>query len=708
MFKCGQYHLGKYTLIIAEKPDAAKRIATALDNNGNATKNVEHGVPFYRAYRNGDIIVVPSLGHMYTVASKEKNSGGYPIFDYSWVPRYMVERGVSKIRIWLGVISKLAESADVFVDACDFDIEGSIIGYCLLKYACGNKEKAAKRMKYSTLTTEELQQSYVNILPSLDFALVDAGLARHEIDWLYGINLSRALTAAAKNSSGQYATISTGRVQGPTLKFLEDREKAINIFVPTLYWTVKAKTCINDVAYEFDYEKTLYNKNEANAIMETCKTKEGQIKKITVGTFAQKSPFPFDLGALQSEAYRLFHYSPMRTSNIAQHLYTNALISYPRTSSQKLPPQIGYAQILRKLSQFPVYYKAAFKLLSKSELKPNEGIKSDSAHPAIYPTGNLPEKPLGTLERNVFDLVARRFMAVFGEPATRQSTEVVTDINGNNFIFSATQTLREGWLEFYKPYFDLKDSIVPSVTEGQKVGVKRVTLKENLTKPPPRYNPRTLLIKMEKEEIGTKATRAAIIQTLSDRKYLNGTGSLVVSQLGLEVINVLEKYCPSIISSELTKQLEEEMNQVQEGAQTKEDVLQKAIEILKPVLSELKINQSLVGSKLSEALNQSRIEQRTIGVCPKCPDGKLMILRSKKTQKRFVGCSNYFKTKCNITFPLPQMGTIKPLSTLCKNCESPVVYVLSKNRKWRLCLNPNCPTKQTSKIQNSLETKFTD
>ena len=398
----------------------------------------------------------------------------------------------------------------------------------------------------------------------------------------------------------------------------------------------------------------------------------------------------------------------MRTLNIAQHLYTNALISYPRTSSQKLPAQIGYTQILRRLSQLPIYHKAASKLLSKSKLKPNEGIKSDKAHPAIYPTGNLPEKPLRPPEHNIFDLVSRRFMAVFGEPATRQSTKAIIDINENNFIFSATRTLQDGWIEFYKPYVNLKDSIVPSATEGQKVEVKRVTLKENLTKPPPRYNPRSLLIKMEKEEIGTKATRAAIIQTLSDRKYLNGTGSLVISQLGLEVIDVLEKYCPSVISSELTKQLEEEMNQIQEGAQTKEVVLQKAIEILRPILSELKINQSLVGFKLSEASNQSLIEKRTIGACPKCPDGKLVILRSRKNQKRFVGCANYFTTKCNITFPLPQMGTIKPLATLCKTCGSPVVYVLTNNRKWRLCLNPSCPSKQATKVRNSLETTFTD
>ncbi len=202
--------MGKYTLIVTEKPDAAKRIAMALDADGKAQKIVENGVPYYKAYRESDVVVVPSLGHLYTVASKEKIKRDYPVFDYQWVPRYLAERSASKIRVWLNVIAKLAENAEEFVDACDFDIEGSIIGYCILRYACGSKEKTAKRMKYSTLTKEELQQSYAHLLPHLDFALVEAGLTRHEVDWLYGINLSRALTMAVKRSSGQYATLSTG------------------------------------------------------------------------------------------------------------------------------------------------------------------------------------------------------------------------------------------------------------------------------------------------------------------------------------------------------------------------------------------------------------------------------------------------------------------------------------------------------------------
>jgi DNA topoisomerase-1 len=686
--------LEKYTLIVTEKPDAASRIAMALDANGKPKKTVDSGVPYYQAYRNGNIVVVPALGHLYTVASKEKAKRDYPVFDYQWVPRYLAERGASRIRVWLKVIAELAQNAEGFVDACDFDIEGSIIGYSILKYACGGKEETAKRMKYSTLTKEELQESYAHLLPNLDFALVKAGLTRHEVDWLYGINLSRALTMAAKSSSGQYATLSTGRVQGPTLKFLEAREKTIKCFVPTPYWSITAKISIEGSVFEVEYEKILESKAEATAVKDACKTKEGQIETVAVKEFEQNPPLPFDLGALQSEAYRIFRYTPMRTSNIAQHLYLDALISYPRTSSQKLPPAIGYQTILRKLAKVPAYSKQAAELLSKSVLKPNEGKKYDPAHPAIYPTGNLPEKTLDSAERNIFDLIVKRFMAVFGEPAIRQSVKVTVGINGNPFYLTGIRTLSEGWLRFYKPYVQLKDVSLPPLTEGQKIGVKRVVLKDNFTKPPPRYNPRSLLLKMEKEEIGTKATRAATIQTLYDRKYLHGTDSLVVSDLGFEVIEVLAKYCPTVVSPELTRKLEEKMNEIQQGTETKENVLQNAIEILKPVTSELKENEAAIGAQLSQALKKSRLEEKIVGACPKCPDGKLVILRSKKTGKRFVGCTNYFEGKCNAAFPLPQNGTVKPLGIVCKSCGWTTLRVwLKGKRPWKLCLNPNCSSK---------------
>ncbi len=693
MFKCEVTRMAKYTLIITEKPDAANRIATALDENGKPKKTVRNGVPYYQAYRDGSIVVVPALGHLYTIMSKQKGYS-YPVFDYQWVPRYQAERRASHIRAWLKVIAQLAQDAEYFVDACDFDVEGSIIGYTILKYACGGKEKAAKRLKYSTLTQEELQESYSHLLPTLDFSLIEAGLTRHEVDWLYGINLSRALTQATKNFSGQYAALSTGRVQGPTLRFLEAREKTINTFVPTPYWTIAAKISIDKTVLEVEYEKTLETKAEATAILESCKTKNGYIENVAVGEFSQNPPVPFDLTALQSEAYRIFKYTPMRTSNILQHLYLATLISYPRTSSQKLPPSIGYPNILKKLSKNVAYAKHSADLLSKPLLKPNEGKKFDPAHPAIYPTGNMPEKPLDAAERNIFDLVVKRFFAVFGDPAIQQSIKVTVSINGNRFHMATTRTLSEGWQRFYKPYVHTKEPALPSLAEGKSVNVKRVVLGDCYTKPPARYSPRSLLLKMEKEEIGTKATRATTIQTLYDRKYLGGKDSLVISEVGFEVVEVLAKYCPAIVSPQMTKKLEQEMESIQQGRETKQKVLHDATETLKLVVSELKDKEAAIGAQLSAALQKARRDERIVGTCPKCQDGQLVVLRSKKSGKRFVGCTNHFNSKCNTAYPLPQTGIVKPLIATCKSCGLPIIAVYYKGRlPWRLCLNPICPSK---------------
>ncbi len=682
----------KYTLLITEKPDAASRIATALDEQGKPKKAFINGVPYYEAYRDGNIVVVPALGHLYTVTSKERNRD-YPVFDYQWVPKYLAEKGASRIRTWLRAISDLAKDAEAFVNGCDYDIEGSIIGYTILKYACREKQNNAKRMKYSTLTEKELQEAYRHLMPKLDFEVVQAGLTRHEVDWLYGINLSRALTQAAKKFSGQYTTLSTGRVQGPTLRFLEEREKEIQAFVPTPYWTLSAKIAIGDFTVDVTFEKTFETLAEANKVKEACKTKKGKIEKIDQTDVLVNPPTPFDLGALQSEAYKLFHQTPMRTSQILQRLYVDALISYPRTSSQKLPPTIGYQDILKNLSRDPAYTKHTSELLAKPELKPNEGKKEDSAHPAIYPTGNLPQKPLDAQSKDVFDLVVKRFFAVFGDPAIRQNVTVTVNLNGYAFHFNASRTLMEGWFHLYKPYVQVKDDVLPQLYEGQAVDVKKVTLKQNFTQPPARYNPRSLLLKMEKEEIGTKATRAAIIETLQERKYLMGTDKLSVSDLGFEVTEVLEKYCPTVVSSDMTRSLEEKMEAIQRGKETKYTVLADAMERLKVVTAELKSKEFAVGAQLTQAVQRSKPEHKGAGVCPNCK-GQLVVITSKATGKRFVGCSNFSKAKCSVTYPLPQTGTIKPLSKPCPSCGAPVVSVYVKGKEpWRLCINPKCSSK---------------
>lgn len=685
----------KYTLIITEKPDAAQRIASALDLKGKARKMEDNGVPYYVAERDKPIIVIPAIGHLYTVAEERSGRNYYPVFSFKWVPRYMAERGAKQIRVWLETISKLAENADTYIDASDYDIEGSIIGYCILRYACGGKDDVAKRMKYSTLTKGELEKAYAELLPKLDFALIEAGRTRHEVDWLYGVNLSRALTIAAKDWSGKYATLSTGRVQGPTLRFLVAREKSIRSFVPTPYWEIRAEIEIEGKIFEAEYEKeVIETRKEAEAIIKACKGKDGIAESIDFKQFQQMPPTPFDIGALQSEAYSLFGYTPRRTLDIAQRLYLEALISYPRTSSQKLPPAINYEEILKNLSRVPEYKKLTAELLVKKELKPNEGKKEDPAHPAIYPTGNLPERVLEEPERRIWDLVVRRFMAVFGEPAIRQSVKICINVNGQRFFLRGRQTLKDGWLRFYEPYVRAEEVLLPQIEKEQKLNVKRVILEDKFTKPPPRYNPGSLLKKMEEVGIGTKATRADIIQTLYDRKYVRDE-RIVVTDLGFEVFEVLKDHCPSIVSIELTKKLEERMEKIQTNMEKRENVLLDAIEILKPVVEELKDKEKTIGEQLSNAIKRARLEERIVGQCPICGTGTLMILYSRKTGKRFIGCTNYFKKLCKTAFPLPQRGTVRPLGRNCRGCGWPTVQVRIKGRRpWNLCFNPECPLKE--------------
>jgi DNA topoisomerase-1 len=685
----------KHTLIITEKPDAAQRIAEALDQNGKPQRNEDRTVPYFKAQRDKPLIIASALGHLYTVTQEKGKKSDYPVFNFKWAPRYQAEKNAKHTETWIQVISKLAEDADNFIDACDYDIEGTLIGYTILKYACNNKDHIATRMKYSTLTKEELQQSYAQQMPHLDYATIEAGKTRHEIDWLYGINLSRALTTAAKQASGRYTTLSTGRVQGPTLRFLVTREHTINTFIPTPYWTITAQAQINGANYPIEYEKkTLKTKAAADAVVDACQRKTGTIKNIDEKTTQIPPPAPFDFGSLQIEAYNLFGYTPKRTSQIAERLYLDALISYPRTSSQKLPSAINHRAILSGLSQEPTYRTLASELLQKEDLRPHEGTKDDPAHPAIHPTGNKPTRPLEEPERRIRDLIIHRFLAAFGDPAIKQNIKATIDVNGHTFHLLGKRTLKEGWMKFYKPYVRREETILPPIKEGETVKLTKVDREDRFTKPPPRFNPSSLLKRMEQEGIGTKATRADTIDTLYKRRYITEE-RIKVTDLGFDVTEVLRKHASPVISVKLTRELEEKMNRIQNNLEKRENILTETIERLKPVLTEMKQQEKTIGEALNEAIKKASIQERIIGTCPNCKTGKLMIIFSKRTKKRFIGCTNYFQKTCQTSFPLPQRGTVKPTRRTCKACGWPLLYVRTAGRRpWNLCFNPTCPKKQ--------------
>jgi DNA topoisomerase-1 len=686
-----------YTLIITEKPNAAQRIASALDKREKPEKLSENGVPYYIAKRDsGEIVVVPALGHLYTIADARKGRNYYPVFSSKWVPRYVADRKATRIRSWLQTITALARKAETFIDACDFDVEGCVIGYCILKYACGGKEHVSKRMKFSTLTKEELEKAYAQPLPHLDFGRIEAGLTRHEVDWMYGINLSRALTAATRRYSGKYATLTTGRVQGPTLKFLVSREKAIRSFVPAPHWEISAQVEVDDKVFEARHEKEkIENKNDAKTIANCCKSQQGQIEEIEINDFKQHPPFPFDLGTLQNEAYNLFRYTPRRTLVAAQQLYLDALISYPRTDSQRLPSTLDIRAILKNL-KVEEYNNLASELLTRDTLRPNEGRKDDPAHPAIYPTGNLPSRALENSQRKVWDLVVRRFMASLSDSAVKQNIKVHIKINEHRFHLSGNRILVHGWMRYYKPYVSFDEVFLPPMKKGQTINIKRIILKEMFTEPPPRYNQGSLLKDMEKARIGTKATRADIMQTLYDRRYIEGE-KMTVTSLGFQVFDVLQKHCPTVVSTSLTRELEKKMDRIQENRERREDVLADVIESLDKLLVAFKEEETAVGEQLSEALERARQEENIIGTCPVCKTGKLIINHSRKTRKRFIGCTNYFKGLCETSFPLPQRGTIRSTRKTCPACGWPNVEVHMKRSPWVLCFNPRCPSKTGNK-----------
>lgn len=682
------------TLVVCEKPTAARRIAQALDDDSTPESFSERGVPYYIARRGReDLIIVSALGHLYTIV---QDGGGwtYPTFDFRWVPVHEADKKLARTKNFIGVIEKLALGMGRFVSACDYDMEGSLIGYMVLLNVCGDENlRLAERMRYSTLTDEDLIRSWEEKADSLDFPLIEAGQARHEVDWLFGINLSRALTLSVKNATGFYRALSIGRVQGPTLNSIKEREVEIRTFVPTPFWVIKADARLAGKKHPLEFDKhRLDTREEAKKIESECRGKKGRVTNIRSEEHEQRPSPPFNLGDLQREAYHKLRYSPSTTLRVAERLYLDALISYPRTSSQRLPPSIDVRGILEGLRRRKEYAELAGRLLRKRRLTPRQGKKDDPAHPAIHPTGRLPDR-IGKPEGRVFDLICRRFMAAFGEPAVRESVDAVVEVGKYSFHLKGSQILEKGWMTYYTPYVREKESPLPPLSPGQAIPIVGVKAVDRFTKPPPRYNPSSLLKMMEDAMIGTKSTRTDIIDTLFKRGYIGGK-NIEMTDLGFTIVETLDRYCPGILSVETTRGLEQDLELIQTGSVSRDAVVEKTVETLKPILSEFKARERLIGIEINEALKREHMRERTLGPCPKCKSGEIKIFTNRKTGKRFAGCSNYFNDRCEVSYPLPQRGKIEPSGKSCPECGAPVIRVIrGKRRPWTLCINAACPAK---------------
>tara|TARA_B100000315_G_scaffold229348_1_gene238867 strand:- start:1729 stop:2913 length:1185 start_codon:yes stop_codon:yes gene_type:complete len=373
---------------------------------------------------------------------------------------------------------------------------------------------------------------------------------------------------------------------------------------------------------------------------------------------------------------------PSATLRTAQSLYLGGLISYPRTSSQKLPASINYGEILKKLAN-----KYNVKKLITRKI-PVEGKKTDPAHPSIYPTGNF--QILSGDEEKIYNLIVKRFLALFCEDAIIDNKRIKGKIDDLIFATSGSSIRKKAWMEIYPVKFNERE--IPDFNGKSKILKTRT--EEKQTKPPRRYSPASIISELEKKNLGTKATRSMILETLYDRNYIKER-SIEATSLGISLIETIKKHSSIIADEELTRNFEKEMNSIQtlkkDFEKGEKKIIEKAKETIKKIISQFKSKENEIGKELLSAnaeLNKQRKEENKLVPCGVCGKGNLIINYSKKNKKHFIACDAY--PNCKNTSSLP-FGMIKKSGKNCEECEYPMLLrVMRGKRPWEFCFNPEC------------------
>ena len=598
-------------------------------------------------------------------------------------------------------LKNLAKKSDSVIIATDFDREGELIGSdalgCITEV---NPTIPVSRARYSAITKDEITEAFTNLV-DLDVNLAQAGESRQDIDLIWGAVLTRYLTIVKFSGYGNVR--SSGRVQTPTLALIVARERERMAFVPEDYWVIKARfdaglEAWNPALAPADDEhesETQFGASHATARFKEKALAEAamaQVKDQVSGLVASiekkkrtvAPPVPFNTTSLMAAA-AAEGLSPARTMRIAESLYMDGYISYPRVDNTVYPESLDLPGIVKKLSGVAVYSPVCKKLLAGGPLTATRGKKETTDHPPIHPTAAADPDKLGAPEWKLYNLIARRFLATLSEAAVVEGTKVSLDVNGEIFVAKGDVLVKKGFREIY-PYGLKRDEQMPTLAEGQKIAFMGATCTQKQTEPPARYSQGKLIQEMERLGLGTKATRHAIIERLYTVKYVQND-PLEPSQLGIAVCDALDRFAPQITSPDMTATLEEDMNQIAAGGKTRKDVVDLSRDILNDVLNELLPH----SEEVKEALGDAVAADAYVGPCPKC--GKDLQLRaSSKTRSMFIGCSGW--PDCDVTYPLPK-GKVEVIEEKCPECGMPQIKVTAFRSKPRIqCIDPNCVTNQ--------------
>ena len=668
------------TLVVTEKFNTALRIAIVL-SDGRMKRSRVHGTNVFEFERpEGPYAVVGLRGHIveldYPAHLREWSLEGLPDLLETVPHKRVTETGI------VAALQSMVDRFERVIIATDFDREGELIGLeCLELLQKVHPSIEVRRARYSALTRDEIEQSFSH-LQEVDRALAEAAEARQEIDLVWGAFLTRYLSITAGQRGRQF--LSVGRVQTPTLALLVERDQAIKEFEPTPFWELVAMGEKGGESFPLHHVHGIWERREdaqrVHVRLEGATS--GVVREFTEEETRRRPPVPFSTTLFVAEATRL-GLGAATVMRVAEDLYTQGLISYPRTDNTVYPRGLGLRSLVEKFREGPFGEAAAY-VLEQPTFRATRGRTETTDHPPIYPTGVTDPKKLRPDHAKVYELVVRRFLATVAPDALGQARATTVEIRGESFQAKGQRVLEPGWYRVY-PYSHPDESPLPPLEVGETVRITSIDLREDQTKPPRRFTQGSLIQEMERLGLGTKSTRHDVLQKLFDRRYVSPR-QLEPSSTGIAVAEALRAHAPVITRPEMTHRLEEDMGLVAESKKPKQEVLDESRGMLREAYALLTANEAGVRETLTGALDR----QHFVGPCVKC-GGALRLARSPRGA-RWVQCANN-PASCTATYALPSAGFIEPAPVfLCATCKVPRVKIIFRGQRPDLyCINPDCP-----------------